>query len=99
MFSWIISEIPKNTPDNKLYRRVQASWTIVKHLFWDLQAFFLGWSGIFLGIVRQFFGQNGSRVGGLKVFKGVVVLSNVNMCNRSKLDDHVTHPFKGRTNS
>ena len=47
MFIGIFSEIPKNMPDNKLYRRVQISWAIVRHFFgivrhisWGCQASF-----------------------------------------------------------
>ena len=55
IFSGIFSKILRNMPGNKLYRRVQISWTIIRHLFWYCPAHFLGLPGIFFPILPMFF--------------------------------------------
>ena len=95
----------KRMLDNQLYRKIQISWTIVSQLFWDPQASFFGLSGlffgmpgIFLGIARLFLGYKKESKRGEGVWflciQRVFVLSDVNVCYKSKRGDHVNHPFK-----
>ena len=70
---------------------------ILRHLFWTVRYIFLGLSGNFFGISCLFLGYKkeprGGNGGGFKVFKGVFVLSNVNMCYRRQHCDNENHPF------
>ena len=60
----------------------------------------MGFTGNFLEISCFFLctkkSQNRVTGSGVKIFKGVFVISNVNMCYRSQHSDHVSHPFTSR---
>ena len=73
MFSGIVSEIPIIMSGQRLYRRVE----MVRHIFWDCPATCLGYNVFLFRLKKK---PKRGEVVGFKVFKGVLLLSYVNMC-------------------